>query len=139
MTMIKLSNKYPFLFENFFNESDHLPKVNHGSIPAVNILENADEFQLELAAPGFKKEDFKINFQGNKLTISAEKSVENEAIKLKYNKKEFDFSKIARSFTLPQSVEIEAIVANYEAGILKVSIPKKEEAKIKEPKIIEVQ
>jgi HSP20 family protein len=138
MTMIKLNNKYPFLFENFFNEADQLPKSNFAGLPAVNIIESKDDFQLEVAAPGLKKEDFQINLQNNKLTVSVEKKVESEGSSPKYSRKEFSYSHFQRSFSLPQTINNEGIEATYTDGILKIAIPKKEEAKIKEPKQIQV-
>ncbi len=136
--MLKLNHRHPFLFENFFNESDYLPKTFYKSLPSVNVLEKTDGFTLEVAAPGLKKEDFKINFQNHKLSISAEKEVKSEENDGKYSRKEFSFNHFKRVFTLPEMVDGEKIEATYIDGILKLTIPKKEEAKEKEPKLIEV-
>ena len=138
MTMLKLNHRHPFLFENFFNESDYLQKNQFKSLPSVNVVEKTDGFELEVAAPGLKKEDFKINFQNYKLTISAEKETVNDEVDGKYTRKEFSFNQFQRVFTLPQTVDAEKIEATYLDGILKISIAKKEEAKVKEPKQIEV-
>lgn len=136
--MLKLNHRHPFLFENFFNESDYLQKNQFKSLPSVNVVEKTDGFELEVAAPGLKKQDFKINFQNYKLTISAEKETANEEVDGKYTRKEFSFNQFQRVFTLPQTVDAEKIEATYVDGILKISIAKKEEAKVKEPKQIEV-
>ena len=138
MTTLRLNKNYPSLFNNFFNEYETLATQNYKSLPAVNILEKEDSFTLELAVPGLKKEDFKINFHENKLTISAEKKVENSETTEKYTKKEFSYNQFQRTFNLPQIVDNEKIGAMYVDGILNVLIPKKEEAKAKEPKLIEV-
>lgn len=138
MTTLRLNKNYPSLFDGFFNESDYLPKKLLKSLPAVNVSENAEGFALEVAAPGLKKEDFKINFHNNILTISAEKEVKAEETKENYTRKEFSFEQFQRSFTLPQIADAEKIGASYADGILKIEIPKKEEAKAKEPKLIEV-
>jgi HSP20 family protein len=108
------------------------------NVPAVNIAENEGGFRIELAAPGLKKEDLKLNLERNVLTISAQKEVVAEQNTEKYTRKEFSFNSFNRSFTLPQSVDIEQIGAVYENGVLNVTLPKKEEAKTKEPRLIEV-
>ncbi len=136
--MLRLNHKYPFLFNNFYNENDCLQKSSSNTFPSVNVKEKSDSFSLELAAPGLKKEDFKISFQNNKLTISAEKAESKEESEEKYTRKEFSFSTFQRSFTLPNTVDGEKIAANYMDGILSISIPKKEDAKQKEAMSIEV-
>lgn len=138
MTMLKLNHRHPFLFDNIFNESDYVQKNQFKSLPSVNVFENTDGFELEVAAPGLKKQDFKINFQNYKLTISAEKEVKSEETDGKYTRQEFSFNQFQRIFTLPQTVDSEKIEATYLDGILKIKIAKKEEAKPKEPKQIEV-
>lgn len=129
----------PSLIEGFFNEFDNSyagKQVN--TLPAVNVIEKAESFSLELAAPGLKKEDFKINVNENVLTISAEKKVENEETKENYTRKEFNYTSFKRSFTLSKNIDVEKINASYNEGILSIELPKKEEAKTKEPRLIEV-
>ena len=104
------------------------PFRNSNSVPATNIRENEKKINLELAVPGMKKEDFKIKVDGNLLSISAEKKIENEEENEKFARKEFYYGTFCRSFSLPKSVEIDEISANYEDGILKIEISKKEEA-----------
>ena len=99
------------------------------SQPAFNILENQDGFKVEVAAPGFAKENFKISLDGDILTISAEVTDKKEKEDGRYNRREFNFSAFKRSFTLPKSVHAEQISGAYEQGILTVSIPKREETK----------
>ncbi|MGY5354302.1 Hsp20/alpha crystallin family protein [Wenyingzhuangia sp. IMCC45467] len=144
MSLVKFSNSYPDLFDRFFNydmlnSSDkHFSKTNT-SIPLVNISENHDGFSIEMAVPGFKKEDFKIEVDNGKLTISSEKKEEtNNTQSPKYSIKEYSYQSFSRSFTLAESIEQEKIKANYDDGILKIFIPKKEEAKPKPIKLIEV-
>ena len=108
------------------------------SIPAVNIVEHENGFRLEVAAPGLKKEDFKINLDKQLLTISAQQEQKEEETTEKYTRKEFSFSSFRRSFTLPQSVNGELINASYTDGVLKVELPKKEEAKVQAPRLIEI-
>jgi HSP20 family protein len=130
---------FPSLVEGFLNEFDNSFAGNQvNTLPAVNVIEKADSFNLELAAPGLKKEDFKINVNENVLTISAEKKVENEEVKDKFTRKEFSYSSFKRSFTLAKSIDGEKINAAYNEGILSIELPKKEEAKPKEPRLVEV-
>jgi len=97
--------------------------------PSVNIIENKEDFNLSLAVPGMKKEDFKIDVTGNLLTISCEKEEKKEEKDVRYSRKEYNYSSFSRSFTMPEDVNYEKIDATYEDGVLKLSLPKKEEAK----------
>lgn len=110
------------------------------TIPAVNITEKEDSFTIEMAAPGLAKEDFKISLKENTLTIATEKSEANEQNEKTYTRKEYSYQSFSRSFTLPEkSVDVDSISAKYENGELQITILKKEEAKSKEPKAIEVK
>ena len=110
------------------------------SLPAVNIRENNDSFIVEMAAPGMKKEDFKIELDGNTLTITSEKQdqrQENE--NERYARKEFSYQSFQRSFQLSKDVvDVDSIQAKYENGLLHLVIPKKEEVKQKPPRMIQV-
>lgn len=111
------------------------------SIPAVNIRETSDSFEVEMAAPGMTKKDFRIELDNNLLTISSEKKQENEQKEGdRYTKREFSYQSFQRSFTLPKNVvDDDKIRARYEDGVLRLSIPKKEEAKPRPPKQIEIR
>lgn len=97
--------------------------------PAANILETEDNFKIELLAPGFEKSDFKIAVDGDYLTISAEKKSETSETKEKFTRREFHFANFKRTFTLPKTVKHDEVSANFENGVLNLSIPKREEAK----------
>jgi HSP20 family protein len=99
------------------------------NIPAVNVTEHKDEFRVELAVPGMKKDDFKIDVDGNMLTISSEKEESKEEKDKKFTRKEYNYSSFSRSFTLPDEINKEKIDAKYDNGILKIALPRKEEAK----------
>lgn len=99
------------------------------SVPAVNINEDKDNFVLSLAAPGLKKDDFHIDIEGNMLTISSEKEETTENKDARYTRKEYNYSSFSRSFTIPEDVKQDKIEALYENGVLKITLPKKEEAK----------
>jgi HSP20 family protein len=141
MTLVKLNNLHsrnidPWfngIFDSIFNDSSTLssfnPKTSSISKPSVNISEDEKAFEIELVAPGFKKEEFKINLEKALLTISLEKKEEKE--EKQYNKREFTFESFSRSFTLPENADGEKISAEYVDGILKVVIAKKEEEKEK--------
>jgi HSP20 family protein len=97
------------------------------STPSVNISEKENGFFVELVSPGWNKEDFKVSIHKKQLTITAEKKVENSQDSDKILQKEYSLQSFKRSFHLPDTVEEDAIEANYEQGILKLFIPKKAE------------
>lgn len=142
MTLMKWRNGLPSMFDDFFNDSfgENFGLTNQGkTIPAVNVKEDKDNFSVELAAPGMKKDDFDINLEHNVLTISSEKKDENEEKKDNYTRREFSYQSFSRSFTLPESVNIDKIEAKYEDGVLRLNLPKLDEAKLKETKRIAVK
>ncbi len=108
-------------------------------VPAVNIKENETDFTLELEIPGFKKEDFNIELDNDVLTISSEVKNEGEIKEETYARREFSVSSFRRAFSLPDSVNEGAVKAAYEGGILKVTLPKKEEALPKPKRLIEIK
>ncbi len=123
---------YSDVFDSFFNSDSFLPKSMIARIPAVNIAENEVEFHIELAVPGLKKENFKINLEQDQLTISVEGKTDHSELNeaKKYNRVEYNYSSFVRSFTLPESADPSKIEAEYRDGILYISVAKKEEAKI---------
>ncbi len=120
------------LIGSFFNDQTGI------SMPAVNIVENADAFKIEVAAPGLEKNDFKIDLENNMLTISAEKEQNNEEKDLKYMRREFSYSSFKRSFSLPLTVDGEKIEAMHKDGVLMITLPKREEARPKPAKQIAI-
>lgn len=132
--LAKKSERMPSVFDDFFrpwNEwfdtSGFLGRTLN--VPAVNITEHKDEYQVSLAAPGMKKEDFNIDVDGNMLTISSEKEESTEEKEKKFTRKEYSYSSFSRCFTLPEEINKEKIEASYEDGVLKISLPRKEEAR----------
>jgi len=131
------------MFDNFNRELLNWDNKNYSStsttVPAVNIKENADSFEVEVAAPGMAKGDFKVTLDGNLLTISSAKEEQNEEHKDNYTRREFSYQSFQRSFELQKEVvDQDNIQAHYENGMLRLTIPKKEEAKQKEPRMIEI-
>jgi len=108
------------------------------SVPAVNIKDNTEGFELELAVPGMKKDDFTVEIDNDVLTISSEVETENEENKENYTRKEFSYTSFKRAFTLPETVDGSKIDAKYEDGILKLTLPKKQEALPKPKRLIEI-
>lgn len=143
MTLVKFANGQknqnvnPFfndVFESIFNDSFLSDKLAT-RVPAVNIAETDNEFHIELAVPGLKKDDFKVNLEKNVLSISVEKKTENVDEGKRYTKKEYSYNSFVRSFTLPETVDHAKIEAEYTDGILKLNVAKKEEAKIQSREI----
>jgi HSP20 family protein len=106
--------------------------------PALNIKETDDNFEIELAAPGFGKKDFNVTIEDGCLNITAEKEHSEEEKKDNYTRREFSYNSFERSLQLPESVKEEEIKAKYNDGILSFKLAKKEEAKKRPPKVIEV-
>ena len=98
------------------------------STPSVNIVENEDHFSLQLAAPGLTKHDFNIQIENDRLVISAEKKSEKEETEGRFTRREFSYGSFTRSFQLDDNINRDGIAAAYEDGVLKLTLPKKEEA-----------
>src|ERR1700744_6294533 len=138
MTLVKFANGQknhavnPFfsdVFDSILNDSFLSDKLA-SRVPAVNISEAEGEFHIELAAPGLKKEDFKINLDKNVLTVSADKKEEKVEEGKKFSKREYSYNSFTRSFTLPEVADAAKIEAAYTDGVLKLVVAKKEEAKV---------
>ena len=130
------------LFDDFFTKDlfDFDSQKSSATLPSVNVKESDNAFEIEFAAPGMKKENFKINLDGNQLEISAEdkSDVQDTSSDGRYTRREFNYSSFRRSFTLPETVDQENIEASYTDGILKVVVPKKE-VTVHKAKAIEVK
>jgi HSP20 family protein len=122
------------VFDSIFNDTFFSDRMM-ARVPAVNISESKDHYHLELAAPGLKKEDFKLSLERNILNISVERSSEDGVQERNYNKREFSYSSFVRSFTLPDAADENGIEAKYVDGVLCVDIAKREEAKMQSRQI----
>ncbi|MDP9960041.1 Hsp20/alpha crystallin family protein [Chryseobacterium lathyri] len=148
MNLIKRnSNGYstlPSLFDDFFNrELFNWGNNNYSStsttVPSVNIRENEDAYEVQIAAPGMDKKDFEVKLDGNLLTISSSKEDSSEREENNFTRKEFSYQSFKRSLELPKDVvDQDNINAKYENGLLLLTIPKKEDAKQKPPRLIEI-
>lgn len=141
MTLVKFNNRpvsrtIDTVFDEFFN---NFPvRWNEGFGAPVNIHESGDAFHLELSAPGLNKEDFNVSVDKGLLTIGYDKKEEKKSEDLKTVRREFSQRSFKRTFTLDDQVDAENIQARYENGVLKLYLPKKEQAK-NSPKQVLIQ
>lgn len=143
MTLVKVNNQNAKTFDgfmsDFFNELpstfNKTTREDSFNSPPVNILEKADSYKIEIAAPGWDKNDFNIKMDGNLLTISSAKKEEVKAENEKIIRKQFSTKYFSRSFTLDDLINAADIAAKYENGVLTVHLPKKEEIKLRTQEI----
>lgn len=137
-------NDLPTFFDDFLSRDilDWALGNNYSrtsTLPAVNIRDTHDSYELEVAAPGMSKDDFNVELSNDTLMISGDMNVEEQNKYSDYTRREFGYTNFQRSFQLPEdSVQSDKIKASYVDGILHISIPKSEEAKTKPPKKIKV-
>ena len=136
--MPTLSSWVDDILNNSFG-TEFMSNFNTGiSLPAVNVIDRDNEYIVEMAIPGMKKSDFDVNIDNQLLTISAETETEEEEKNENYTRREFGYSSFKRTFSLPKTVDTEKISANYKDGILKVELPKFDEAKKKPIKSVKI-
>lgn len=125
----------PSIFNDFFKPWDRWFDTNGGSmpnmmtVPAVNIVEKQGHYEISLAAPGMKKDDFNIDVEGNLLTISAQTEQRRDEKDERHTRQEFNYASFSRAFTMPDGVMRDKIDAHYENGLLTLTLPKTDEAK----------
>jgi HSP20 family protein len=134
----------PSLLDDFFGR-DWLDssmanwRTSDSTLPAVNVRETNDDYLIEVAAPGMKRNDFKIELDNGVLTISSQRENSHEEKDGNYTRREFSYQSFQRSFALPQNlVKGDEIKAKYDDGILRITVPKTEDAKAKPAKQIAV-
>ncbi|MBC8757646.1 Hsp20/alpha crystallin family protein [Kordia sp. YSTF-M3] len=154
MSLVKFGKRRPFgnliasdffdsdpIFSNRLWNSDIINKDfwnGKSQEPALNVKETDEAYEVELAAPGFSKKDFEVTIDDGCLNISAEKSESKEEKEDNYTRKEFSYNSFEKRLQLPDSVKDEDVKATYKDGILSFDLIKKEEAKAKNPKRIEI-
>ncbi|TLX74916.1 Hsp20/alpha crystallin family protein [Labilibacter sediminis] len=142
MTLVRRTNRdFDALLNNFMGGDFFMNQsglyCGNQSLPAVNIIESDEQYTIELAAAGLNKEDFNIEFNNGKLTVSAKEADKNSEVKFK--QREFNYAGFSRSFVVPkQKIDDSAISAKYENGVLTVLLPKREEAKPKPVRNVKV-
>lgn len=147
MSLVKRNAHFPSLpgllddlfSRELFNWNNSNFSSTSTTVPSVNVRETDESFEVEMAAPGMEKKDFNISLEGNTLTITSQKQHQEDKDESGYNRKEFSYQSFQRSFQLPKDVvDDEKIAAKYENGLLLLTIPKKEEARKKAPRLIEI-
>jgi HSP20 family protein len=136
MTLVKFNNRPAngfSLLDNFFNEMptlfrDDFSSITKDSVP-VNVKETKDAYQLEVVAPGFERDDFKLSLDKNLLTISGERKSESKDENDRQVRKEYTFRGFKRSFTIDEKIDVEKIDAKYVNGVLTLNLPRKAEVK----------
>lgn len=138
--------EFSSIFDRFFNSdlfdwSTRNFSDTNTTLPAVNVVEDEEKYMVEMAAPGMKRDDFKVELHNNQLRISSERQNEesDEDRSRNYSRREFSYQSFMRSFSLPETVDPEKIEAKYDAGILKLILHKREEAKPKPAKLIKIK
>lgn len=147
MTLVKFDSRFP-LFNQMFPEILDTDSLLHKNLilednwtPAINIKENTKNFDIEVAAPGFSKEDFEITITDNILCISANNEKITKKKEEDYSRQEFSYSAFERTFTLPKSIDFsKKIKAKYENGVLRIHLDKLDILKSEEHrKVIEIK
>tara|TARA_B100000902_G_scaffold186107_1_gene178479 strand:- start:277 stop:699 length:423 start_codon:yes stop_codon:yes gene_type:complete len=139
MRIVKYNNNniFPSLMNEFFNDDLRMNFFNRRhSVPSVNSVENNDSFEIDLAVPGMKKDDFTIELNDKILVISSDNSNYDQNERTRLN--EFNYSSFQRSFRVPESVELDKIKANYKNGILKIKLPKRKDSITKPNRVIDI-
>jgi len=142
LPVIRTRSMFPNWIDEFFGNdfvSNYNDNVANVSVPSVNVVEKADKFVIEVAAPGLKKDDFQIEIDNGVLKISSEKKQEQENKDEKFLRREFSYCSFKRTFSLPETIEVDKVEAKHENGILYVQLPKRDEAKVKPIKQISIR
>ncbi len=126
--------------DDFFNTdiSNFIGSDFVASNPSVNVIESDDNFKIDVAAPGLDKNDFNLSIEKDYLIIESSKKEEKEVKEEKFTRREFNYASFKRSFYLPENVDTNKIAAKYENGVLNITLPKVEEAKIETSRTIKI-
>ena len=127
--------------DNFFNEEDPFfreMRSTWANMPAVNVRETEDSYEIEVAAPGMTREDFKVSVEHGMMSIRAERRMETEDSKDDYIRKEFNYTTFERNFNLPDDVLSDKVAAKYDNGILRITMPRKAVKVTKDARLIDV-
>ncbi len=144
MTLIRrFHNQYPdisSMLESLFDNSSYSSAPQNRTAPAINVRENEDEYNIEVAAPGLKKDNFKVEINNSILSISYEDESKKEVEEQNYTRKEFTYNNFCRSFSIPRTeVDDSKIDASYKDGILTVRLQKRDELKPKPSRMISIK
>lgn len=134
LPVLRKRSNFPYYRDDFFAKDLISSFFSDGadySVPAVNIKENENHFEIEVAAPGLSKEDFKVKLEKNILSVTSEKEIKKDEEKENFMRKEFSYNSFCRSFSIPETVDVENIKASHKNGILIIELPKLDEVKTK--------
>lgn len=143
LTKTNRNRQLPGLFDDFFRDGFFPASFFEGFpagtvVPDANIIENGNNYQVELAAPGLDRKDFKVEVKDGILTVSAEKEEEKKEEGKNFRRREFFYNSFTRSFALPENLLTEKIDAKYDDGILRLTLPKKQVSPAEPAKQIKV-
>ncbi|PZX93014.1 Hsp20/alpha crystallin family protein [Flavobacterium aquariorum] len=116
----------PFFGPSLFDLNGLLFENDLALVPSANIIENGKDYEIELAAPGLERKDFKVEVENDTLIVSAEKEEEKKTEDKNYRSREFSYNSFYRTFSLPKNLKVDNINAEYHNGVLKITLPKKE-------------
>jgi HSP20 family protein len=131
----------PRFFDDFWTRDWFAPAETENlrpTVPFVNILERKDDFIVEMAAPGFNKKDFNVELNGRLLTIWVDREENAETVEGRYERREFNYLRFRRTFTLPETIKENEINAAYKNGILRIALPKLEPAAVEPHRTIAI-
>ncbi len=142
LKMLAKYNRFyvPAYMDDFFNDavSNRYYGKGYASRPAVNIVEENDEYRIDIAAAGLARDDFKIKIEDDVITVSSEKEESSNEENRNYTRREFNYGNFSRSFRLNEMIDQEKIRAEHRDGVLSVYLPRKEEAVKPGPRSIEI-
>src|SRR5262245_53106286 len=130
-----LQDRMNRLFRDSFGEGREEALTTGNFAPPVDVYEDEHSVTLKIEVPGIEEKDIDVRVENNTLTVHGERKFEKEEKEENFRRVERQYGSFTRSFTLPQTVDSENVSANYDKGVLKISLPKKAEAKPKQIKV----
>jgi HSP20 family protein len=130
-----LQDRMNRLFRESYNENQDQSLTTSSFAPAVDVYEDEHNVTLKIEVPGIEEKDIDVRIENNTLTVHGERKIEKEEKEENYRRVERQYGSFTRTFNLPATVDSEKVSANYDKGVLKISLPKKAEAKPKQIKV----
>jgi len=130
-----LQDRMNRLFRETYNENQDQSLTTSSFAPAVDVYEDEHNVTLKIEVPGIEEKDIDVRIENNTLTVHGERKIEKEEKEENYRRVERQYGSFTRTFNLPTTVDAEKVSANYDKGVLKISLPKKAEAKPKQIKV----
>ena len=130
-----LQDRMNHLFRESFHEGRDESLTTSTFAPAVDVYEDEHNVTLKFEVPGIEEKDIDVRVENNTLTVHGERKIEKEEKEENYRRVERHYGSFTRTFTLPQTVDTENVSANYDKGVLKITLPKKAEAQPRQTKV----